>query len=179
VVVAARPTGQAPTGRPLIASTRLPRKLAIWPIMSSAAFFSAAISALVVFGRRRRERRLVAGARLERRQPLVAHVVAVRMAHQHGVHGAEARIVAAEHRLARVVERRTPVGSSRIIARSRLQSSPLCVPSGIILTFCAGANAGEGREHQRHEAARERWHGGISSGGTGGEQAAGAGLFPA
>src|SRR4029450_11880577 len=44
------PTGHAPAGRPLIASTRLPRKFAIWLIITSPAFFDAAISAVVVLG---------------------------------------------------------------------------------------------------------------------------------
>src|SRR5262249_5652643 len=34
---------------------------------------------------------------------------------------------------------RTPVGSSKMVARSRSHSSPGCVPSGVILTFCAQA----------------------------------------
>ena len=46
----AAPTGHAPVGWPLIASTRLPRKFAIWLIITSPAFFDAAISALVVLG---------------------------------------------------------------------------------------------------------------------------------
>src|SRR5689334_10681186 len=36
---------------------------------------------------------------------------------------------------------RTPVGSSKIVARSRIQSSPACEPSGVILTFCANVGA--------------------------------------
>src|SRR5437660_3686130 len=32
---------------------------------------------------------------------------------------------------------RTPVGSSKIVARSRLHNSPACEPSGVIFTFCA------------------------------------------
>src|SRR5436190_22308532 len=31
---------------------------------------------------------------------------------------------------------RTPVGSSKIVARSRLHSAPACDPSGVIFTFC-------------------------------------------
>src|SRR5262245_18458188 len=46
----AAPTGHAPVGRPLIASTRLPRYIAIWLIMTRPAFFDAAISAVVVLG---------------------------------------------------------------------------------------------------------------------------------
>jgi len=34
---------------------------------------------------------------------------------------------------------RTPAGSSKIVARSRPQSSPACEPKGVILTFCAKA----------------------------------------
>src|SRR5262245_22104097 len=35
--------------------------------------------------------------------------------------------------------KRTPVGSSKIIARSFAHSSPRCEPMGVILTFCARA----------------------------------------
>src|SRR5215831_9031207 len=34
---------------------------------------------------------------------------------------------------------RTPVGSSKIVARSRVHSSPACDPSGVTLTFWAHA----------------------------------------
>src|SRR5438876_11432355 len=34
---------------------------------------------------------------------------------------------------------RKPVGSSKIVARSRMQSSPVCEPRGVIFTGCAQA----------------------------------------
>src|SRR3977135_3507874 len=42
---------------------------------------------------------------------------------------------------------RTPVGSSKIVARSRSHSSPACEPNGVIFTFCA-----QPAEHPRARA---------------------------
>ena len=96
--------GQLGVGLPLMASTFLPRKLAIGVIMISAAFLAAAISAGRRVGRGGDDLRIVAASRLLRLELHVADVIAVRVAHQHDVQRAEPRVVGAGHRLAGVVE---------------------------------------------------------------------------
>ncbi len=103
-----------------------------------------------------RERGQVAGSRLERGQALVAHVVAVRVAQEHDVDGAEARVAAAEHRLAGVVE---DADAGRILEDHRAVAvAKLAVVRAERdhLDVLGRAYAGEGREHQRHEAAQKR-----------------------
>ena len=91
--------------------------------MTIAEFFAAAISAVVEFG----AAETTSGCRMFRFQRLhllVADVIAVRVAQEHDVDRAKTRVVRPVTDCPASYRMRTPVGSSKIVARSRMQSSP-------------------------------------------------------